>query len=435
LSDPAARSHRRPLNVLVIPVGSHGDVHPLVGVGAALAGRGHRVTVLTNDHFEPLVRRAGLPFESIATDEEFRSIMDDPDLWHPTRGWKTVFQKGILPLVRRTYDAVVRHYRAAPDDKVVVAATLALGARVAQDELRIPTATVHLQPSIFLSAYDTPRLPMMPLPRNLFSPSVKQWLFGQISTRMTDPVLAPTVNALRAERGLPPASRIATEYWNSPDLVLGLFPDWYAQPQPDWPPQVRLTGFPLFDERGHAPLPEPLVAFLAAGAPPVAFTPGSAMLQGGRFFQQSVAACVRANLRGVLLTRHRDQVPASLPPNVIHVDYAPFSELLPRCAALVHHGGIGTAAQAMAAGCPQLIMPMSHDQPDNAERVRKLGVGAELSARRYKAKAIARALNELTTSTSLRARCAELSARIRGARPVEQTCELIEGIARPVRRN
>jgi UDP:flavonoid glycosyltransferase YjiC (YdhE family) len=350
-------------------------------------------------------------------------------LWHPTRGWKTVFTKGIVPLIRRTYDAVVRHYRAAPDHTVVIAATLALGARVAQDELRIPTATVHLQPSIFLSGFQTPRLPGMFLPRNFFSPGFKRWAFRQFGLRVVDPVLAPTLNALRAERGLPPVADIMNAYWHSPDLALGLFPEWYAKPQADWPTQVHLTGFPLFDEIGHAPLPERLVKFLTEGEPPVAFTPGSAMLHGHRFFEQSVAACQKSGLRGVLLTRHGEQVPSGLPPGVIHVDYAPFSEFLPRCAAIVHHGGIGTVAQAMAAGCPQLIMPMSHDQPDNAERVRKLGVGAELSVRRFKARAIARVLRGLTTSTQVRTCCAEVSARVRAGQPVERTCELIEGIA------
>jgi hypothetical protein len=62
--------NRKPLNILVIPIGSHGDVHPMVGVAEAMSKRGHRVTVLTNEHFEPLVRRAGLAFESLATDAE-----------------------------------------------------------------------------------------------------------------------------------------------------------------------------------------------------------------------------------------------------------------------------------------------------------------------------------------------------------------------------
>ena len=70
--------------------------------------------------------------------------------------------------------------------------------------------------------------------------------------------------------------------------------------------------------------------------------------------------------RGLLLSRHREHIPRTLPSDVRHVEYAPFSELLPRCAALVHHGGIGTSAQALAAGVPQLIMPMGHDQPDNS---------------------------------------------------------------------
>ena len=113
----------------------------------------------------------------------------------------------------------------------------------------------------------------------------------------------------------------------------------------------------------------------AAGEPPIVFTPGSAMYHGQDFFRASVEACKQLNRRGILLTRHAEQIPADLPATIRHFSYAPFSLLLPRAAALVHHGGIGTSAQAMAAGCRQLITPFAHDQFDNADRLRRLGEG------------------------------------------------------------
>src|SRR6185436_13395214 len=95
--------------------------------------------------------------------------------------------------------------------------------------------------------------------------------------------------------------------------------------------------------------------------------------------------CALLGRRGILLTRHREQVPDNLPREVIHIDYAPFSQLLPRCAALVHHGGIGTSAQALASGVPQLVTPFTHDQPDNAARLKRLGGAEVLPSSRYRA--------------------------------------------------
>jgi UDP:flavonoid glycosyltransferase YjiC (YdhE family) len=182
----------------------------------------------------------------------------------------------------------------------------------------------------------------------------------------------------------------------------------------------------MWDERGVTALPPGLDEFLAGGEPPIAFTPGSAMLFGQSFFAAAADACRRLGRRGLLLTRFAEQIPTDLPPGVIHVPFAPFSQLLPRCAALVHHGGIGTTSQGLAAGVPQLVMPMSHDQPDNAERVKRLGVGDWLSVSAFRGAAVARKLRALIGSADVMARCREVAGRFAGANPIERTCELIE---------
>jgi UDP:flavonoid glycosyltransferase YjiC (YdhE family) len=153
------------------------------------------------------------------------------------------------------------------------------------------------------------------------------------------------------------------------------------------------------------------------------------MWSGHSFLEQSARACELLGKRGLLLTRHREHLPPSLPQSVLHVDFAPFSELLPRCAVLVHHGGIGTTAQALARGIPQLVVPHAHDQPDNAHRVEGLGVGRKLEPKEYRAPLIARVLGELLGSPDVKSRCRDLTRRFAGADPIAQTCDLIEGLA------
>src|SRR4051794_13214997 len=94
------------LNTLLIALGSHGDVHPFVGIGRALRGRGHHVTVMANGLFEPLVTRAGLGFLACGTADEYRAVATNPDLWHPTKGFKMVAEFGMLRNIRPVYDAV-----------------------------------------------------------------------------------------------------------------------------------------------------------------------------------------------------------------------------------------------------------------------------------------------------------------------------------------
>ena len=410
------------MKFLLVTIGSHGDVHPFVGIGAELLRRGHCATLITSGYFESLARRARLDFVPLGTADDYLRLASNADLWSRRNGWRVVFGSGLESL-RKVYDAITA--RLEPDTVVIASSLGGLAARVAQDKHRMPLATVHLSPSIFRSSVAPPRLP------GLFMPSwmplwVRRAMWRTGDRLLLDPVVGPPINALRAELGLPPVKNLLDQWWHSPDLVIGLFPEWFAPIASDWPAQTVLTGFPLFDERGHEPLPESLERFLAAGAPPVAFTPGSAMVHGHDFFRAAADACARGGLRGILLSRHASHIPTDLPAGVIHVPYAPFSELLPRCAALVHHGGIGTTSQALRAGTPQLIMAMTHDQPDNALRVERLGCGRPIAPRKFTGARVAAALRELVDRPEVSGRCRTIASRFEGVDALGDTCALIE---------
>jgi rhamnosyltransferase subunit B len=410
-------------NILLIPIGSSGDVHPFVALGVALRDRGHRVTVITSVYFEPLIRKAGLECVGLGTAAEFESILLHPDGWHPTRGFQVVFRWGVLPWIRRLYDIVAERY--VPGDTVVVASLLAFGARLAQEKLGVPMVSVELQPAVLRSVHQSPVLPGLFLPHWL-PVSAKRLAYWMGDMLMIDPVIAPATNAVRKELGLPPVHRLLDQWWHSPQLIIGLYPAWFAPPQPDWPKQLVLTGFPLFDERGLTAPPPEVLDFLDHGDAPLVFTAGSAMRQGHAFFAAAAETCRLMGRRGLLVTRYPEQLPSSLPEGVRHCSYIPFSQLLPRSAALVHHGGIGTTAQALAAGIPQLVMPMSHDQPDNAARIERLGVGRSLPPRKFTAPNVARRLDELLNAKEVPAHCREVAGKFQGTDPLADACRLIE---------
>jgi rhamnosyltransferase subunit B len=406
---------------VLVPVGSHGDVHPFVGLGVELKRRGHDVLVITNGHFESLIRRAGLGFAEFGTAEQYDKVTRNADLWHPMRGFQAVMDSFLdgLPVM---YETIIG--RLTPGT-VLVGSSLAFAARIAQEKLGVPYATVHLQPSIVRSIEDPPRLPGIFMPPWMPRPLRRlQWWMAD--TLVVDRLVGPKLNGLRHELGLPPVKHILDQWWHSPRLTIGLWPAWFAPPASDWPPQVRLTGFPLFDERGVTAPPAGLDAFLDAGDPPLVFTPGSAMRHGEPFFAAAVDACERLNRRGVLLTRYPEQLPPKLPTGVTHFDFVPLSQILPRAAALIHHGGIGTTAQGLANGVPQLIMPLSHDQPDNAARVQRLGVGDSLKLKQFTGPNVERKLRPLLESESVRRSCRDVASRFVGVDAIGQTCDLIE---------
>lgn len=315
-------------------------------------------------------------------------------------------------MIPRQYEALAA--LAGQPGSVLVANPGVLAARLVQEKLGVPTASLLLQPGLLPSSTAPPQMPGgLGIPPWL--PCVLRPLYWLGVDATGYALVAPSLNRFRATLGMPPVRRVF-RWWLSPDLVMGLFPDWYAAPQPDWPPQVRLAGFGRFDgsvDGAKASLPGDVQHFCEAGAPPIAFTLGTGMTHAAGFFRTAVAACGALGARGLLLTRYPRVIPARLPAGVRHCAFAPFRQLLPLCAAIVHHGGIGTTAAALGAGCPQLVLPLAWDQPDNAERVAKLGAGLVLGTRRRTRGHLSGALARLM-EPDFRERCRAIATRARG---------------------
>jgi UDP:flavonoid glycosyltransferase YjiC (YdhE family) len=161
---------------------------------------------------------------------------------------------------------------------------------------------------------------------------------------------------------------------------------------------------------------------------PVAFTLGTGMAHAAGFFRAAVAACGALGVRGILLTKYPGVVPSPLPATVRHCAFAPLRRLLPLCGAVAHHGGVGTTAAALEAGCPQLVLPLAWDQPDNAARVRRLGVGAALGARRRGERDLARALAGVM-APAVRERCREVAALAARGDGLEVAADWVERLS------
>jgi len=407
--------------ILIIAIGSAGDVHPLAALGVALQRRGHDVVLLTNPQFGPLIEKLGLSFVPLGTIEQYAEATANPDLWHPRKGFTAIWQM-LREGNRIVYDRIVE--LAESKRTVLVGSTLAIGARLAQEKLGISMATVHLSPSCILSSCRPPVLKGLWLPASL-PLFVKQRVWWLIERCMIDRVCADDLNRLRAELELPPVTRIMGRWIHSPDLVLGLFPDWFGLPQSDWPANCHVTGFPLFDETFE--IPSKLETFLDNGSPPIVFTPGSAMRFAKPFFNNAIEACRRLNRRGLLLTNYTEQLPV-LPAFVHHENYVPLGKVLPRSAAFAYHGGIGSCAQALAAGIPHLVVPYAHDQFDNASRIHALGVGVYIS-HSDDVDRFTESLRQLIETPAIIANCRKVRDQIMDrSNAIDKACSLIEAL-------
>jgi UDP:flavonoid glycosyltransferase YjiC (YdhE family) len=414
-------SFMRSRRIVLSTLGSLGDLHPIMGLALGLQARGHDVVLATSDFYRERIAAAGLQFSPLRP----LGVPDDAAMlrrvFDPRRGVEYLLRTLLLPHIADMYADLSNATEGADfliSGEVVVAAALVAEKR------RLPWAGAILAPFSFFSVYDPPPFPFVPAaaPLTRAPPFIQRQLLALgrfVTRRWNEPI-----NELRRSLGLPITGHpILTDRF-SPLLNLALFSNLLGQPQPDWPNNVVQTGFVFYDPATDT-RQEKLDAFLASGPPPVTFTLGSAaVMDPGRFFEESAEAARRLGTRAMLLMG-RNPPPVHLSKDLFVADYAPYSSVFPRSACVVHQGGVGTTAQALKAGVPQLVMPYAFDQPDNASRMVRMGVGLSVSRQRYRADRVVKQLRALSAPT-VHERAQEIGRRINAEKGVSMACDAVE---------
>jgi UDP:flavonoid glycosyltransferase YjiC (YdhE family) len=404
------------MHALLVSAGSAGNMLPFIGLGAALKARGHEVTMIGSGAGTGALRNLGIGFAELDGPDERGALAKSDAAAVRKAGFLGSLVPRAVRYMRRVYELIAERY--VPGETVIVAQGWLFGARIAQEKLGAPLATVNLQPLLFGSAYDFPGVPR-------WVPRCVPRLANAIVERSVDLGLASAIDAFRRELGLRPAARPVMRWWRSPELVIGFFPEWYSPPQPDWTGPTLLGGFPLYDAPGTIVPPE-LDDFLAEGEPPLVFSQAWLNHDAQDYFTTSVEVAQRLGRRAVLLTSHAEQLPRWLPPGIRHFGFVPLSRLLPRAAAIVHHGGMGTIGQSLAAGVPQLTVPVMLDQFDNSRRLLRLGVSANLRSSAYTLDRVSQELRHLLESPTVAERCRHYADCCRRGDPFANVCQALE---------
>jgi rhamnosyltransferase subunit B len=342
-------------------------------------------------------------------------------LMDPAHGTEVIVREIVVPAVRQAFDDLVNVVTGAD---LVVSHPISFAAPLAAEAARVPWLSSVLAPTSMFSVHDFPLLPPHPaLLRVARLSSATARGFMRIARRITGPWTAP-VRRFRSELGLPDRGDPLYEGQFSPHGTLALFSEMFGPPQPDWPVRTKATGFVFYGQRS-SPLPPNVAAFLDDGPPPVVFTLGSSAVNApGRFYAESAKAATLAGRRALLLVG-RDLVHESWPASVMAAEYAPHHLVFPRAAAVVHHGGIGTTAQVLAAGRPMLVVPHAHDQPDNAYRAVKLGVARTVDSGRYTARRAAVHLRKLLDTPAYEERASAIARGLAQEHGAKTACEVI----------
>ncbi len=412
------------MRIVFASLGSLGDLHPLLALARAAEDRGHVAVIAASIGYRDYVERLGFPFRALRPDFEFEPRLVGR-LFDPKRGPERLMREQIFPHVRETYADLLAATEAA--DLLVVGELLYVAPLVAAKR-RIAWANVILAPTSFLSACDP--CVLAPVPRLFALRHLGRWPYRAIFAlgRMVTSRWGAPLNAFRQELGLPPAPSAVFDAKHSPFLTLAQFPAFLAAPQADWPVRVVQTGFPFFAQSVEPRVARRLEEFRSAGAAPIVFTLGSSVVQIARdFYAQAAEAARRLGRRAILLTGG-NPVPPGLPDSLLALDYAPLERVLPGAAAVVHQGGIGTCGEALRWGVPSVVVPFGFDQPDNAERLRRLGVASVLRRGRLSSARLQAALAEVLASPVMKTRAELLAAQIDPNRDLKISVDALEAL-------
>mgnify|MGYP001806415989 CR=1 FL=1 len=412
------------MRILFASLGSLGDLFPMLAMAQALRARGHAPAIAAPAAHGARVTALGLPFHPLRPDfppQVLTRIFGDP-----VHGGKRLFDETLFPQVRETYADLLA---AAEGADALVVGELVYVAPLVAARLGLPWANAMLSPTTMMSALDPCVLAWFPAGYHLrhLGPWPQRVLLN-IERRVTDAWASPLI-ALQQELGAHTGD-IVFEGKFSPHLVLALFPPAFGAKQRDWPAASVQTGFPFL---AQTPAPETaarLRAFLEAGPAPVVFTLGTTVVHLAEDFYQVAADAALALGRRAILLMGNKPPPRAPADRVLALDYAPHASVFPHAAAIVQHGGVGGCAEALRAGVPVLTIPVGFDQPDNAERLRRMGVGAVLPHKRVNRESLERSLRAVLADTAMAARAKAVAASMDPEADMTRTVDAIEAMAR-----
>lgn len=389
-----------------------GDIYPFIRIGQRLQQRGHRVTLITHCAYQAVAEKAGISFAAIDEPEEWTTFIeqDMPRRAHLLDTLSTVTSAAhqaeqdddpelAYAKMRREYEIVKQHCQAA-QTVLVARHTSSVAALLVAEELGIPLVSVFMAPALLSDVLMT------------------ELMVGER--------LVVDVNRLRARLGFAPI-RSWKAWINAARYNIGLWPDWFAAPEPGWPVTAELVGFPLAaqEDPDLSNLPHEIQEMVRHGERPVLISGGTGKIVRSEFYSVCIEACRLLGCPTIVAAQYKELLPDPLPKHVKWFHYLSFEHVMPFMGALIHHGGIGTISQAMLAGIPQLVLAHGLDRPDNAFRLQRLGAAEALPLLKWKPELIAEALQRMLAPAA-RERSSVLAQRLHDADPLARAAEVIE---------
>lgn len=410
------------MEVILMAMGTKGDIHPIVGLAKELKQRKFSPTIITNEVFKEIIIDAGINFHAIGSRPQYFQG-NSTEVWRYEGNTGDNFVYYHLPAFESAFKFVKSRYLENPN-LLIVSLCKNNGARAAADILNIPCVTITLSPSLIFSSIAPSPTSLWRLPKWLPKLLHRPFLIYRYTRTKNIFYTKKITNDFKSVRKSLNALPIGKNNLTNEILHLGFFPEWFGQRPKDWPKEINLVGFPLFDtvmDKSREIISE----FVTKNGMPIVFTTGTGVTDIEDFIQEGIEICKMLQLPGLFVGGDKQDL-SHYGDEYLHLSYVDFEYALPKCKAIIHHGGMGTLAQAIKAGIPQLIRPLKFDQPDNADRIYRLGLGSYIFPDLFKPHYVAPRLASLINSETLKKTISTYSADVERSNAIAYACGMIE---------
>jgi UDP:flavonoid glycosyltransferase YjiC (YdhE family) len=416
------------LQIIILALGSRGDVLPCAALGGALRAAGHRVRLATFENFAGIAAGRNLDFVPVRGDAQAILVSDAGQALAESGQSAIRMALAVMRSFGRLAAGIAQNLMpllSMPTDLIVNQLPGGLYGLDLSEKLGVPMLAMAVMPLV-----PTRALPLMAFPSRPGWPGrYNLWTYW-LGYQLVWQGFRPAINRWRqADLGLPPAPFGGQPYLfrdGRVPVLMGVSPQVVARP-PDWGPHVHVTGY-WFPRAPDWLPPEGLLRFLDTGPPPVFVGFGSMSLRDpARTLDIVLEALARSGQRGVVHAGWGRLGRRDLPSDVYTIDYAPYDWLFPRMGAVVHHGGSGTTAFALRAGVPSLVVPFVFDQFYWGRRVHELGAGPPpIPYKKLNASDLAEAIRWATGDPLIGEHAARIGLAIRREDGLQRAVERIE---------
>jgi rhamnosyltransferase subunit B len=416
--------------IVVTTFGSTGDLNPFIALGLVLRSRGHDVIFAVEANFQEQLSLLGFPVRLLTGDQEkalapFRHQIFNNE--QPLTSLKLLMDHYILPTLP---EKVVELREICQQADLLISVAPQFAASIVADLLHLPLVSVILTPSTLPSASIAAQPLSIHLPASLQRLSNRfSWFVGGLFLRQ---IVDKPINNLRRTFHVPPRSNLMWTGNLSQRLTALAVSSAFLSRPGDWPESLKMTGFCFWDRPVDWQFSETLKTFFRGDKPVVAVTAGSVAPEERALFlsyyQTSIESILACGARALVINAPENIAFSEQRDEVLQLPFVPFSEVFPACAAVIHHGGIGTIAQCLRAGVPSLVVPGGVDQPFNAAQVVQRKAGRWIPRKHYTMRRAEHALKALLTTPDYGKRVREIQAQILQEDGVATLCSAVEQI-------